>query len=156
MATALDIRAQPLADFLVWEQQQPERYERVGGVVRMMTGDTIGHNRITRNCARALEISLQDSDCEVFTSDVKVTTPAEDVLYPDVVVACGEIAGKATRVEMPVVVVEVLSESTAERDHGASGGPIRRSRRCTITSWSIKTNRWRRSPRAPMTAAGGA
>jgi Uma2 family endonuclease len=118
MAPALDIRAQPLADFLVWEQQQPERYERVGGVVRMMTGGTIGHNRITRNCARALEISLQGSDCEVFTSDVKVTTPAEDVLYPDVVVACGEIAGKATRVEMPVVVVEVLSESTAERDHG--------------------------------------
>jgi Uma2 family endonuclease len=118
MATARDICAQSLADFLAWEQQQPERYERVGGIIRMMTGGTIAHNRITRNCARALETSLQDSDCEVFTSDVKVTTPAENVLYPDVLVACGEIAGKATRIETPVVVVEVLSESTAERDHG--------------------------------------
>ena len=39
-------------------------------------------------------------------------------MYPDVVVVCGAIADKATRIETPVVVVEVLSESTAERDHG--------------------------------------
>jgi Uma2 family endonuclease len=118
MATALDIRHRTLAEFLTWEEQQPERYERVGGVIRMMTGGTVAHNRIIRNCARALETRLLGSDCEVFTSDIKVVAPEEDVMYPDVVVVCGAIADEATRLETPVVVVEVLSESTAARDHG--------------------------------------
>ncbi len=52
MATALHVRS--LTDFLAWERQQPERYERVSGVVRMMTGGTIDHNRIVRNVAEAL------------------------------------------------------------------------------------------------------
>jgi len=118
MATALDIRHRTLAEFLIWEEQQSERYERAGGVIRMMTGGTVGHNRITRNCARALENRLLDSDCEVFTSDIKVVAPEEDVMYPDVVVACGAIADEVTRLESPVLVVDVLSESTAARDHG--------------------------------------
>ena len=118
MATALDLPPRTLVDFLAWEDQQPERYERVDGVIRMMTGGTTDHNRITRDVTQMLASRLQESGCEVFTSDVKVTTPAGDVMYPDVVVACGEIPGKATRLEAPVVVVEVLSESTAERDHG--------------------------------------
>jgi Uma2 family endonuclease len=118
MATALEVRHQTLADFLAWEEQQPERYERVAGRVQMMTGGTIDHGRITRNVALALDRRLQGRDCEVFTSDIKVVSPEDDVMYPDVLVACGELSGKATRLEAPVVVVEVLSESTAARDHG--------------------------------------
>lgn len=118
MATALNARYQTLEDFLAWEREQSQRYERVAGVIRMMTGGTIDHNRITRNVADALWRQLRNGDCEVFTSDVKVVTPAGDVMYPDVVVACGDIPGKATVLDAPVVIVEVLSESTAERDHG--------------------------------------
>lgn len=118
MATALNLRHRTLADFLAWEEQQPERYERVGGVIRMMTGGTVAHNRITRNCARALESRLQGSDCEVFTSDIKVVSPEGDVMYPDAVVACGDIPDQATEIHAPVLVVEVLSQSTAARDHG--------------------------------------
>ena len=96
MATALNTRHQTLEDFLAWERDQPERYERVSGVIRMMTGGTIDHNRITRNVADALWQRLRDGECEVFTCDVKVITPAGDVMYPDLVVACGDIPGKAT------------------------------------------------------------
>ena len=118
MATALDDRHRTLVDFLAWEEQQPERYERVGGRVRMITGGTIDHGRITRNVALALDRRLRERNCEVFTSDIKVVSPEDDVMYPDVQVACGELSGKATRLEAPVVVVEVLLESTAARDHG--------------------------------------
>jgi Uma2 family endonuclease len=118
MATALDARNQTLEEFLAWEREQPQRYERVSGVIRMMTGGTIDHNRITRNVADAVWRRLRGGECEVFTSDVKVVTPAGDVMYPDVVVACGHIPGKATVLDAPAVIVEVLSESTAERDHG--------------------------------------
>ena len=115
---ALELRHESLEAFLAWEQRQPERYERVAGVIRMMTGGTVAHNRIIRNCARALENRLQASDCEAFTSDVKVVSPEGDVMYPDVVVACGDIPGDATMLDTPVIVVEVLSDSTADRDHG--------------------------------------
>ncbi|MGH6905475.1 MAG: Uma2 family endonuclease [Geminicoccaceae bacterium] len=118
MATALNVRHQTLEDFLTWEREQPQRYERVSGVIRMMTGGTVDHNRITLNVAEAFRRRLRDGNCEAFVNDVKVVTPAGDVMYPYVVVACGDIAGKATVLEAPVVIVEVLSESTAERDHG--------------------------------------
>jgi Uma2 family endonuclease len=118
MATALHARNQTLEEFLAWEREQPQRYERVSGVIRIMTGGTIDHNRITRNVADAIWRRLRGGECEVFTSDVKVVTPAGDVMYPDVVVACGDIPGKATMLDAPVVIVEVLSENTAERDHG--------------------------------------
>jgi Uma2 family endonuclease len=118
MATALSRAHQTLEEFLAWEREQPERYERVSSVIRMMTGGTLDHNRITLNVAEALRQRLRGGDCEAFVNDVKVVTPAGDVMYPDVVVACGELPGKATVMDAPVVIVEVLSESTAARDHG--------------------------------------
>ena len=118
MATALNRRHQSLEEFLAWEREQPQRYERVAGVMRMMTGGTLDHNRITLNVADALRQRLRGGACEVFVNDVKVVTPAGDVMYPDVVVACGDLPGKATVLDAPAVIVEVLSESTAERDHG--------------------------------------
>jgi Uma2 family endonuclease len=68
--------------------------------------------------ADAIWRRLRGGDCEVCTSDVKVITPGGDVMYPDVVVACGADPGKVTVLNAPVVIIEVLSESTAERDHG--------------------------------------
>jgi Uma2 family endonuclease len=118
MATALSRPHQALEEFLAWEREQPERYERVSGVIRMMAGGTADHNRITLNVADALRERLRGGDCEEFVNDTKVVTPAGDVMYPDVVVACGEIPGKATVLDAPVVIVEVLSDSPAERDHG--------------------------------------
>jgi Uma2 family endonuclease len=114
---ATQIRHESLEAFLAWEEQQPERYERVGGRVWLMTGGTLAHNRITTNVLLALRTRLK-SPCEAFVTDVKVVTPGEDVMYPDVVVACGAFADRATLLTEPVVIVEVLSPSTAARDQG--------------------------------------
>ena len=59
----------------------------------------------------------------------RVVTPRGDVMYPDVVIACGERRDSDTEIRDPVVVVEVLSGSTEERGPGASAGPTPRSRR---------------------------
>ena len=40
--------------FLVWEREQPERYEYAGGVVTMMTGGSAAHVTIALNLAMAL------------------------------------------------------------------------------------------------------
>jgi Uma2 family endonuclease len=105
-----------LSDFLAWEEAQPLRHERVGGQVRAMTGGTLGHNRIGLNVYSALRARLAGSGCEAFALDVRVVTPGGDVMYPDVVVACGERRNTERQLADPVVLVEVLSPSTAERD----------------------------------------
>ncbi len=112
-----ELRNMTLEQFIEWESQQENRWERLYSVTRMMTGGTIDHNRITRNLAAALASRLP-AQCEVFTSDVKVISPTGDVLYPDVVVACGPIYGQANQLQKPVLIAKVLSQSTAERDHG--------------------------------------
>ncbi len=66
----------------------------------------------------ALRQRLAGTDCRVFAADVRVVTPRGDVMYPDVLVACGARRDGDKEVRDPVVVVEVLSGSTEERDHG--------------------------------------
>jgi Uma2 family endonuclease len=107
-----------LPDFLAWEETQPLRHERVGGRVWAMTGGTVAHNRIGLNVYTALRTRLAGSACEAFAFDVRVVTPRGDVMYPDVVVACGTRSDRDKEVSDPVVLVEVLSNSTAARDHG--------------------------------------
>jgi Uma2 family endonuclease len=105
-----------LQDFLAWEEAQPLRHERVGGQVWAMTGGTLAHNTIALNVAFALRQRLDGTPCQVFAADVRVVTPRADVMYPDVLVACGERADTDREVSDPVVVVEILSPSTADRD----------------------------------------
>lgn len=107
-----------LSDFLAWEEAQPLRHERVGGRVWAMTGGTLAHNRIGLNVFSALRTRLAGTGCEAFALDVRVVTPRGDVMYPDVVVACGERRDTDKELSDPVVVIEVLSDSTAARDHG--------------------------------------
>ena len=46
------------AAFAAWDGRQQARYELVDGVVRMMTGGTVAHDRIATNVARALGNAL--------------------------------------------------------------------------------------------------
>jgi Uma2 family endonuclease len=46
-------------DFLAFEAQEPERYELVDGIVRMMTGASAAHSAIKLNLAIALRATLQ-------------------------------------------------------------------------------------------------
>ena len=116
MATALHRDSRSLDEFLAWEEEQPERHERIGGVVHAMVGGSLRHNRITRNVVVLLNGAALPG-CEAFFTAIKVVTPAEDVMYPDVLVACGQLDGRATFLDAPVVLVEVLSPSTQRLDH---------------------------------------
>lgn len=109
-----------LDDFLAWEEQQPERFEFVDGVVRMMVGGTLAHNRITVNLVTALHVALRGSNCQAFSSDVRVVSRARsESTYPDVMATCGPVEMRETKVDEPLLVAEVLSRSTADRDRGA-------------------------------------
>jgi len=104
-------------EFLAWEREQEERYEYVGGVIRMMVGGTLDHNTIAGNVFSALRSQLRGGPCRVFVEAVKVVSEGA-TMYPDVVVTCAPGSGRSDVVPEPVIVVEVLSRSTEGFDRG--------------------------------------
>lgn len=107
-----------LFDYLAAEEESEIRHEYVGGEVQAMVGGTLRHARIAMNIARVLADRLEGSPCQVFQEGVKLHVQAADcVYYPDVLVYCGSsIADAATLVQDAALVVEVVSESSAEID----------------------------------------
>lgn len=104
-----------LAEFLAWEDRQPTRYEFNGVEPVAMTGGTLAHNRITRRLHRLLEQQLEGRPCEPFGPDVKIIVDGK-ARYPDALVTCTPQDERSQVVASPVVVFEVLSESTSRMD----------------------------------------
>ena len=105
-------------DFLAWERRQPERYEFVGGVIRMMVGGSNTHTIIKDNVVTALRAHLRGQPCRALGEGPKVVT-ATATMYPDAIVVCGPIDLAEDQVRAPTVVVEVLSRSAEDHDRGA-------------------------------------
>lgn len=110
-------RSQPwsVEEFLAFEAEEPERYEFVGGVVRMMTGGSAAHSAIKGNVFAELRSALRGGPCRVDADDLKVVTETA-VMYPDVLVTCIPLAPDDDRVHEPTVVVEVISLTTERHD----------------------------------------
>jgi Uma2 family endonuclease len=106
-----------LDGFLDWEGRQDERFERLDGVGRRMSGGTAAHDRIAGNLYMALRTRLREMGCNVHLSNLKVVArKVGAVMYPDLFVRCGGLLQQEVSTEDPVVVFEVLSTSTAQRD----------------------------------------
>jgi Uma2 family endonuclease len=104
-----------LEDFLAFEAAEPERYEFMGGIVRMVTGDTAAHSAIKGNAAVALDEALRRGPCRAYLSDLKLLTPTS-VMYPDVLVTRRPLAPDDDRLSDPTLVVEVLSSASETFD----------------------------------------
>ena len=112
----LPLAKKTLAEFLAWEDQQPDRNEFFRGETFAMVGGTARHNRVILNLGSRIAVHLDDTGCQVFTESMKVQI-AEGILYPDVVVTCGKAeAGDEKIVTDPKLVIEVLSPSTRGYD----------------------------------------
>lgn len=101
-----------LDQYLDWESRQERKHELVDGVVRLMTGGTAAHNRVSRNVSFALQARLRGGPCEPFGSDMKVRIPNGNVRYPDVTVDCGKPKPLDLWAAEPRVIIAVLSPST--------------------------------------------
>lgn len=102
-------------EFLAWEAGQDLRYEFDGFEPVAMTGGTVAHAALQRNLAIAIGGRLRGGPCRFFGSDLKIEV-AGSIRYPDGFVTCGPVDPKATVVRDPVVIFEVLSDSTARTD----------------------------------------
>jgi Uma2 family endonuclease len=109
-------------EYLAAERAAEDKSEYVDGLMYAMAGSSLRHNLIVANVIVSLGVQLKNRPCGVFPSDLKVRVPdSRKFFYPDVSVICGEpeFADDQRDVILnPIVVVEVLSESTAAFDRG--------------------------------------
>ena len=108
-------------EFLAWDAQQTVKHEFVRGEVFAMAGAGKVHVTLTGNVFMALRQHLRGSPCSTFFADTKLRVEATDAFfYPDVIVTCSAAdAADPQVVREPVLLVEVLSPSTAAYDRGA-------------------------------------
>jgi Uma2 family endonuclease len=105
-------------DFLEWEAQQPERYEFIDGMILGMVGGSAAHTIIKGNLFASLAARLRGGACRALPEGLKVVTPI-NVHYPDIAVICTAIQPADDQIREPVVIIEVLSRTTGDRDRGA-------------------------------------
>jgi Uma2 family endonuclease len=107
-------------DYLAWEREQDIKHEYLRGEVYAMAGARDAHVTVSLNVASLLRAHLRGTPCRTFISDMKLRVEAADAFfYPDVFVTCD---ARDRNTEMykshPVLIVEVLSESTGSFDRG--------------------------------------
>ena len=116
------------AAYLAWEEVQATRHEYLAGEVFAMVGVRQSHNLATLNLYSYLRQALKGSPCRIFVEAVKARIEAADCFfYPDVVVTC-DARDRQTPdyVSHPLLVAEILSESTAAFDRGAKFAAYRK------------------------------
>ena len=108
--------------YLAIERQSACKSEYVAGEMFAMAGASRRHNLIVANIIRILGNQLLASPCNVYPSDMRLKMPRTGrYTYPDVVVACAEEQFEDEHRDTllnPVVIIEVLSESTEAYDRG--------------------------------------
>lgn len=108
-------------EYLALEEKAECRSEFDDGVITEMAGGSLNHARIIRNIDRAFGGKLKKT-CESLTTDVKVRVENyRKFYYPDVLVICGEpvlFQKRNDTIINPILIVEVLSDSTEAKDRG--------------------------------------
>ncbi|MEL6273405.1 MAG: Uma2 family endonuclease, partial [Chloroflexota bacterium] len=109
-------------EYLDIERSSDEKHEYVHGEIVAMTGGSPNHNQISGNVITALNVALRDTPCIVYTGDMQVKLKRHRTYrYPDVAVVCDEpqiTDDNPGSLLNPVMLVEVLSESTQITDRG--------------------------------------
>jgi len=119
MSTASHFQPISVRDYLEGEQRAQRKHEYVAGDIYAMAGGTVQHNRIASNATGALFSQLRRQRCQVFNSDMKIRVRLSSgtrFYYPDVSVVCQPNSPSETFQDAPVVIVEVVSDSTRRTD----------------------------------------
>lgn len=112
------------AEYLEFERAALEKHEYFDGEIFDMSGASLKHVTISSNINASLHFQLKKRPCKSYQSDLRVHIPATGLFtYPDIIVVCGkpQLLNDAYPDTLlnPLVIVEVLSPSTADYDKGA-------------------------------------
>ncbi len=120
---ALKNQIYTLEEYLELDHNSEEKIEFWDGHIFMLAGASVNHNQIQINAIIALGNKLRGKDCRVFPSDMRLKVPAYlPYRYADLSALCGEAKfEKLINQELfvnPSLIVEILSDSTADFDRG--------------------------------------
>jgi Uma2 family endonuclease len=103
--------------YLAAEAKAKVRHEYVDGYVFAMSGSTDAHNVICGNIFSFIHRHLRGSSCRAYINDMKVRIQsARSYYYPDIMVTCEPFDADTVFKRSPVLLIEVLSPSTASKD----------------------------------------
>jgi Uma2 family endonuclease len=93
------------------------RHEFYEGEVFAMAGTTRNHNRLAKKITRLLDDAFEEKGCEAIMQSVKLEAINDKYYpYPDVMLVCDPTDDNSYVIKNPVLIVEVLSNSTGEYD----------------------------------------
>jgi Uma2 family endonuclease len=110
-----------IAEYLELERQTGIKYQYNKGEVFAMAGGTVAHSLIGNNIGAELRRVLKNRSCNAYNSDLKIAINEEKYRYADASVICGPVEYFEENPEAaknPVLIVEVLSESSEPYDRG--------------------------------------
>ena len=109
-------------EYLAFDRAADYKSEFVDGEMYAMSGGRLRHADLAVSIAAELWLQLKGRKCRVFNSDARVrASEGQAYFYPDISVVCGEPKTHANSNDTlinPTVIVEVLSPSTSDYDHG--------------------------------------
>ena len=95
------------------------RHEYYYGKLIPMAGESKNANRLASFFVKHFGLLLETKGVEIFTHDIKTQVDKEKIYrYPDVVFAPMSDDNYTHLVTQPIVIVEILSDSTANTDYG--------------------------------------
>ena len=117
-------------EYLHTERRAENRHEYYDGEIFAMAGASRTHNRIVSNTMVGLGRKIKGGKCEIYANDLRVRIEEmRAFVYPDLVITCGEeeyLDDEFDTLLNPVVIIEVLSETTAQHDRTTKFDAYRR------------------------------
>jgi len=111
-------------DYLQQEEETDRKWEYHDGRITALAGGTLNHGILCGNIFGELRNGLRKkkSKCKPYTSEIKIYIEKKNsYVYPDSMVICGEIETSEEEINSvtnPILIVEVLSKSSARYDRG--------------------------------------
>ena len=106
--------------YLDLERKAEYKSEYHDGRIVAMSGGSFAHSQVAVNLTSEFRAALRGRDCKTLQSDLKVRIPqTRSYVYPDCLVVCGPPRFPVREkdvVENPILVAEVLSNSTEKID----------------------------------------
>ena len=119
MSEFVDIsqRIYTVEEYFDIENTSEIRHEFENGILIPMPGETLDANEIAGNISATLRKELRQKGYRIFTHDIRTIVHERRLYrYPDLVITASNTIKDVRHVTEPVLIVEVLSESTEEID----------------------------------------
>ena len=117
--SAISKQSMNVDEFLVWAEGRPGRWELEDGQIIAISPERLRHLESKGNAMEGLRRAIRRAklNCYALPDGATVRINSRTAFEPDAIVYCGpRLPPNTIIIPKPVIVVEVLSDSTARRD----------------------------------------